>query len=141
MDQGRKPQRTAQKPNGKGHVLLPSPMTQGEKRISRPVIDLDNNLIENKIRHLALGRKNYLFAGNHKGAERIAIIYSFFATCKIHDVNPWEWLKDVLERLLEYPINQIRDLLPNKWKKSKELTGVKLVKRIQMFNICSNLFI
>ena len=89
-----------------------------------PRIRLDNNLIENKIRPLALGRKNYLFAGSHKGAEQIAMMYSFFATCKAQEVNPWEWLKDVLERLPEYHINQIENLLPNQWKESQELLEV-----------------
>ena len=87
-------------------------------------LHLDNNLIENKIRPFALGRKNFLFAGSHEGADRIAIMYSMFATCKAHKVNPWEWLKDVLEKLPEYPINQIEDLLPTEWKKSRELTQV-----------------
>lgn len=83
------------------------------------IIQLDNNLIENKIRPLALGRKNYLFAGNHASAQRIAMMYSFFATCQIHNVNPWEWLKDVLSRLPDHPINQIDQLLPNIWKPIK----------------------
>jgi len=51
-------------------------------------IRLDNNANENKIRPLALGRKNFLFAGSHVGAKRIAMMYSFFASCKEADVNP-----------------------------------------------------
>jgi transposase len=80
-------------------------------------IELDNNLIENSIRPLALGRKNYLFAGSHQGAKRAAIMYSFFASCQKLDVNPREWLADVLHRISDQPINQINLLLPHNWKK------------------------
>ena len=59
---------------------------------------IDNNLTENAIRPLALGRKNYLFAGSHKAAENYAMFYSFFASCKVNNINPYLWLKDVLQR-------------------------------------------
>ena len=78
-------------------------------------IDIDNNLIENAIRPLALGRKNYLFAGSHQGAQRAAMMYTFFGSCKALDINSWEWLQDVLQRIPEHPVNQIQDLLPNHW--------------------------
>lgn len=58
----------------------------------------DNNLIENQIRPLALGRKNYLFAGSDDGAEHAAIFYSFFATCKMNNINPFDWLMHVYKR-------------------------------------------
>ena len=76
-------------------------------------IELDNNLIENKIRPLALGRKNYLFAGSHKGAHRIAMMYSFFATCKANDINPYEWLTETLEKIPTCNIQSLDSLLPN----------------------------
>ena len=57
---------------------------------------MDNNLVENTIRPLALGRKNYLFAGSHDAAYRTAIFYSFFATCKCNNIEPFAWLRDVL---------------------------------------------
>jgi len=76
-------------------------------------IEIDNNLIENKIRPLALGRKNYLFAGSHKGAQRIAMMYSFFATCKANDVNPYKWLKETLEKIPTCNIQDLESLLPN----------------------------
>ncbi len=79
----------------------------------------DNNPVENSIRPVALGRKNFLFAGSEKGAQRIAIIYSLLGTCKINNVNPYEWLKDVLERINDHPINKISDLLPYNWKKNQ----------------------
>lgn len=78
-------------------------------------IEIDNNLIENSIRPLALGRKNYLFAGSHKGAQRAAMMYSFFASCKHAGVNPWEWLADVLGRIGAHSVNELGALLPGKW--------------------------
>ena len=62
-------------------------------------LEIDNNLIENAIRPTVLGRKNYLFSGSHEGKLRSEIIYSFHGTCKMNDVNPKEWLADVLLRL------------------------------------------
>jgi transposase len=76
-------------------------------------IELDNNLIENKIRPLALGRKNYLFAGSHKGAERIAMMYSLFASCKANNINPFDWLKQTLEQIPHCKISALEKLLPN----------------------------
>jgi len=78
-------------------------------------IELDNNLIENSIRPLALGRKNYMFAGSHKGAQRAAMMYSLFGTCKQLGINPREWLYDILTRIAEYPKLQLRKLLPDQW--------------------------
>jgi len=65
-------------------------------------LEIDNNLVENAIRPLAIGRENYLFAGLHEAARRAAMFYSFFGTCKRHDINPYEWLKDVLTKLLHH---------------------------------------
>ena len=75
-------------------------------------LEIDNNWVENAIRPNALGRKNYLFAGSHEGAKRAAMFYSFFGTCKKNNVNPFEWLKRVLELIPGYPANKIGDLLP-----------------------------
>jgi len=73
---------------------------------------IDNNLIENSIRPVALGRKNYLFAGSHEGATKAAIIYSLLATCKIREVEPFAWLKNALEIIPDYPARQIENLIP-----------------------------
>ena len=80
-------------------------------------LEIDNNRIENAIRPLALGRKNYLFVGSDEGGKRTAMMYSFFATCKVHNVNPLEWLTDVLNRIPTHPINKIHELLPQLWRK------------------------
>ena len=75
-------------------------------------LEIDNNLAENAIRPIALGRKNYLFAGSNRGAERAAMFYSFLGTCKKNDVNPFEWLKKVLEVIPEHKVNKLHVLLP-----------------------------
>jgi len=79
---------------------------------------IDNNLIENAIRPLALGRKNYLFAGSHKAAQKAAMMYSLFASCKINDVEPYAWLKDVLERIPDHKANKLAELLPHNYKQN-----------------------
>jgi len=78
--------------------------------------EIDNNNIENAVRPLALGRKNYLFAGSHQSAQHTAMMYSFFASCKANNVNPYTWLSDILNRLPEHKANKIDQLLPNNWK-------------------------
>lgn len=75
-------------------------------------LEIDNNLIENKIRPLALGRKNYLFAGSHQAAQRIAMMYSFFATCKAKQVNPYDWLKTTLEKIPSTKLSELDQLIP-----------------------------
>lgn len=79
-------------------------------------LEIDNNLVENAIRPNALGRKNYLFAGSHEGAKRAAMFYSFFGTCKKNNVNPYQWLKKVLEVIPDYLANKLADLLPQNLK-------------------------
>jgi len=81
---------------------------------------IDNNPVENSIRPVALGRKNYLFCGSHEAAKRTAMIYSLVGTCKLNGVNPHIWLKDVLERIPTHPVNQINELLPHLWKKKEK---------------------
>jgi len=78
-------------------------------------LNIDNNPVENAIRPVAIGRKNYLFAGSHDAAQRAAMIYSLFATCKMHGINPYTWLKDVLQRMHLYKASEIFFLLPQHW--------------------------
>ena len=83
-------------------------------------LQIDNNLVENAIRPIALGRKNYLFAGSHDAATRAGIIYSFLAICKKHEVNPMQWLKHTLENIMSINHKNIRDLYPQNYKKLVE---------------------
>ncbi|MBK6484302.1 MAG: transposase domain-containing protein [Chitinophagaceae bacterium] len=73
---------------------------------------MDNNLTENAIRPVAVGRKNYLFAGSHSSAQHAAIFYSLFATCKAKNINPQTWLTETLIKIGSHPINRIHELLP-----------------------------
>jgi len=80
-------------------------------------LKIDNNPVENAVRPVAIARKNYLFAGSHEAAQRAAMIYSLFATCRYHNINPYDWLKDILERMHLYTTNNMAELLPENWKK------------------------
>jgi hypothetical protein len=79
---------------------------------------IDNNGVENAIRPNALGRKNYLFAGSHNRAQRAAMMYSFFGTCKMNGINPYHWLKSTLDVIADHKINQMHLLLPYNVKSS-----------------------
>ena len=83
--------------------------------VTEAKLNIDNNAVENSIRPVAIGRKNYLFAGSHEAAQRSAVLYSLLGTCKLHEVNPFLWFKDVLQRIGTHPINKIADLLPHNW--------------------------
>lgn len=78
--------------------------------------EIDNNLIENSIRPVALGRKNYLFAGSHEAAQRAAMMYSFFATCKINNIEPSEWMTKMFTRIPDHSIQRLEELLPQNLK-------------------------
>lgn len=82
-------------------------------------IEIDNNLVENAIRPLVIGRKNYLFAGSHDAADMTAAMYSFMSTCKKNGVNELEWLADVLTRIQSHKQKDLYQLLPNSWEKYK----------------------
>ena len=77
-------------------------------------LEIDNNLAENQIRPIAIGRKNYLFAGSHDAARNAATIYTLLGTAKANGLDPQEWLTDVLTRIQDHPINRIEELLPLK---------------------------
>ncbi|MHB2153836.1 IS66 family transposase [Calditrichota bacterium GD2] len=85
-------------------------------------LEIDNNLVENSIRPVAIGRKNYLFAGSHNGARWAAIFYTILANAELNDLEPKSYLKELLQKLSEYPEDQstgsygLEDLLPVNWK-------------------------
>jgi transposase len=75
-------------------------------------IEIDNNAAERALRDVALGRKNYLFAGSDAGGERAASIYTLLGTAKLNGIDPEGYLRAVLERIADHPINRIDELLP-----------------------------
>ena len=74
----------------------------------------NNNLIENQMRFLALGSKNYMHAGSHQGARYAAMYYSFFSICQLNGIDPHTWFTDVYIRIDDHPINHLKALLPLK---------------------------
>jgi len=85
---------------------------------------IDNNLVENNIRPLSIGRKNFMFCGNHDAAENAAVMYSLFGCCAALDVNPRKWLTDVLTKIPYYNNDyslDLADLLPHNWKAAREI--------------------
>jgi len=80
---------------------------------------IGNNQVENAIRLMPIAHNNYLFAGRHEAAQRAAMMYFFFNTCRLHKINPYEWLKDVLERMHLYYSSSLHQLLPQNWIKLK----------------------
>jgi transposase len=78
-------------------------------------LEIDNNGAERQLRGVAIGRKNWLFAGSMKGLHRAALLYSIVQSCKLAGVEPWAYLKDVLDRLPTHPHQRIGDLLPRQW--------------------------
>jgi transposase len=75
-------------------------------------LEIDNNAAERALRAVTLGRKNYLFAGSDAGGERAAVIYSLIATAKLNGLDPEAYLREVLTRIADHPINRIEELLP-----------------------------
>jgi len=82
-------------------------------------LEMSNNAAERAIRPIALGRKNYLFAGSDAGGRRAAIMYTLIETAKLNDVDPEAWLTDVIDRIAEHPINRIDELAPWNWSLEK----------------------
>ncbi len=79
-------------------------------------VEFDNNPVERAIRPVALGRKNHLFAGSDSGADRWAIVASLLTTAKLNGIEPYAYLKDVLQRMTDgRPVNRLDDLLPWNW--------------------------
>jgi len=78
-------------------------------------VPIDNNWIENRIRPIALGRKNWLFAGSLRAGKRAAAIMSLIQSAKLNGLEPLAYLRDVLNRLQTQPANRVSELLPHRW--------------------------
>jgi hypothetical protein len=88
--------------------------------LTNPAIALDNNLIENQMRPIALGRKNWLFAGSHQGAMRAAIFFSLINSCRLNKLNTWNYFNDVLPKIAANSSGDVSHLLPNRWRSNKK---------------------
>ena len=91
--------------------------TQLRVFLEDPDVPLDTNHLEREIRPIPLGRNNWLFCWTELGAEHVGIIQSLISTCKLHEINPYTYLVDVLQRISEHPSSQIDELTPRLWKR------------------------
>ena len=78
-------------------------------------LPIDNNLAENAIRPIALGRKNWLFVGSEDGGHTAAVLMSFCISCRKNKINTWKYLKDILQRIQSHPASRLAELLPDQW--------------------------
>jgi transposase len=101
-----------------GYALNQWPML--ERFLEHGEVELDNNLVENAIRPTALGKKNWLFFGSEAAGERSAVIYTLVENCRMHDLEPYTYLKDVLERLPTATNQTVAQLTPLNWKKARQ---------------------
>jgi hypothetical protein len=85
--------------------------------VDDPMLEIDNNLSERTLRMVVIGRKNYMFAGSEAGAWRAAVIYSLVASCKLNNIDPFRYFRDILARVSTHPADKIDELLPSEWKK------------------------
>jgi hypothetical protein len=78
-------------------------------------ICLSNNAAERSLRGVALGRRNWTFAGSQRGADRAAVMLTMITTCRLNEVDPKAWLADVLARIADIPTSRLHELLPWEW--------------------------
>lgn len=89
------------------------------------LLEISNNLVENALRGVALGRRNWMFVGSTKGGDASALFYSLVETCRLNGVEPEVWFADVIARIGNHPINRIDELLPWKWQAAKEVQNLE----------------
>jgi hypothetical protein len=88
------------------------------------ILEIDNNRAERALRRVAIGRKNWMFAGSDEGGHRAAILYSVIASCAVLKIDPYAYLRDVLQRLPSCPPADLKNLTPKAWKAALLATQV-----------------
>ena len=83
-------------------------------------IEIDNNLVENAIRPTAVGKKNWLFFGSAEAGQRSAVMYTLIANCRLHGVEPYAYLRDVLTRLPKTTNKEVAQLTPRNWNNAQQ---------------------
>ena len=83
--------------------------------LDNPLVPIDNNWVENQIRPIALGRKNWMFTGSLRAGKRAAAVMSLIHSARLTGHDPYAYMKDILERLPLHPFSQIGELLPHRW--------------------------
>jgi transposase len=83
---------------------------------------LDNNTAERAVRPLAIGRKNWLFVGSPKGGKAAAVLFTLVQTCRRLDIDPQEYLEDVMRRIMDHSAQKLEELLPDKWLAQKKFS-------------------
>jgi transposase len=83
-------------------------------------LEIDNNVAERALRCIAIGRKNWLFAGSDRGGRTAAVLYSFGTTCRNLEIDPFVYFRDVFDRISAHPMNRLEELLPDRWKKIRK---------------------
>ncbi|WP_084456074.1 IS66 family transposase [Novosphingobium rosa] len=89
------------------------------------LLEISNNLVENALRGVALGRRNWMFVGSTKGGDASALFYSLVETCRLNGVEPEAWFTDVIARIGNHPINRIDELLPWNWQEARQVQNLE----------------
>ena len=105
-----------QSPYAKALGYIATRETELRVFLADPDVPPDTNHLERVIRPIPMGRRNWLFCWTELGAEHVGIIQSLISTCRLHDVNPYVYLVDVLQRVAVHPNHEIADLTPRLWK-------------------------
>ena len=87
-----------------------------EAYLNDPDVPIDTNHLERALRAIPMGRKNWLFCWTEAGAEHVGVVQSLLTTCRLHDIDPYEYLVDVLQRVKKHPPLQMGELTPRRWK-------------------------
>ena len=91
-----------------------------ERFLEHGEVEIDNNLVENAIRPTAVGKKNWLFFGSEEAGARNAVIYTLIQNCRMHGIDPYGYLKDLLQQLPTTTTQQVAQLTPLSWKKARD---------------------